>query len=143
METIEGADNLPSTLHHRTKGISWRKVFELKQRGLSHAQIGKLLGCSHQNITQLVKRYGREFEGLADFKESKGDYLLAKQRQLLDGITPKKIDKMSGKDLAISFGVIFDKHRLETGESTSNLSLFSRIVKEACETMPGDIEPSE
>lgn len=142
METIEGADNLPSTLHHRTKGISWRKVFELKGRGLSHAQIGKLLGCSHQNITRMVKCYGAELEGLDDFKANKGDFILAKQKQLLEGITAKKIDKMSGKDLAISFGVIFDKYRLETGESTANISLFSRLVKEACDTVPGDTDTS-
>ena len=62
MTDKENKDKLPDTTKHRAKGVSWESVLELKQSGLSHAQIGKLLDCSRQNVDYLVKQYG---EGLA------------------------------------------------------------------------------
>jgi hypothetical protein len=40
---------------------------------------------------------------------------------------------MAPRDRVLAFGVIFDKTRLEKGESTSNISLFSRAVIQACQ----------
>ncbi len=124
---------MPDTTKHRAKGVSWEAVLELKQRGLSHAQIAKIMDCSRQNVDYLVKQYGQELAVVETFKKNRADPLVAKQSQLLTALTPEKIEKMQGRDLVVSLGILQDKERLERGQATSNLSLFSRIVIAACE----------
>ncbi len=126
-------ENLPDTTKHRAKGIDWVEVLNLKQKGLSHAQIAKITDCSRQNIDYLVKHHGQGLAVVETFKKNRADLLASKQSQLLTALTPEKIDKMAGRDLVVSLGILQDKERLERGQATSNLSLFSRIVIAACE----------
>ena len=126
-------ENLPDTTKHRAKGIDWVEVLNLKQKGLSHAQIGTLLDCSRQNVDYLVKNYGQELAMVETYKKNRADLLASKQSQLLTALTPEKIDKMAGRDLVVSLGILQDKERLEKNQSTTNVSLFARIVMAACE----------
>ena len=129
----EDHESLPDTTKHRAKGVSWEAVLELKQKGLSHAQIGTLLDCSRQNVDYLVKQYGEGLALVESYKKNRGDLLASKQCQLLTALTPEKIDKMAGRDLVVSLGILQDKERLEKNQSTTNVSLFARIVMAACE----------
>ena len=54
--------------------------------------------------------------------------LSVKQRQMLEAITPDKLEAASAKDLSISFGVMYDKSRLEEGKSTANVSYAQLIA---------------
>jgi hypothetical protein len=126
-------DNLPDTTKHRAKGVDWVEVLNLKQKDLSHAQIAKIMDCSRQNVDYLVKQYGQELAVVETFKKNRGDLLAAKQSQLLTALTPEKIDKMAGRDLVVSLGILQDKERLEKNQSTNNVSMFARIVMAACE----------
>ena len=113
MTTEIDGKNLPDTTKHRAKGVSWEAVLELKLSGLSHAQIGKLLDCSRQNVDYLVKNYGQELAMVDTYKKNRADLLAAKQSQLLTALTPEKIDKMAGRDLVVSLGILQDKERLK------------------------------
>lgn len=130
----EAASCLPDTRKHRAKGIAWDEVFLLKRKGLSNAQVGKLLGCSAQNIDYLIKKYGDSLETVETYKKNRADLLAAKQSRLLEALTDEKIEKMAGRDLVVSLGILQDKERLQRDQSTMNLSVmsFARLVEEAC-----------
>ena len=46
-------------------------------------------------------------------------------KQFLDNITPQKMESASVRDLCVAFGIIYEKQRLEDGESTQNHSVLS------------------
>lgn len=57
----------------------------------------------------------------------------------LQALTAEDIKKASPRDKAIIFGTLYDKERLERGQSTVNLaSIYSRALEDRTET-PQDI----
>lgn len=128
------AENLPkNTRKHRPKGTDPAKVGELLARGMSHREAGQLLGISRQAVDKLVKRYKLDPEGVEEFRKHKGVILDNMQARLIGSISDAEIAKMAPRDRILAFGILYDKTRLEKGESTSNISLFSRTVIAACE----------
>ena len=99
------------------------KMLEYRSQKLTHKEIGKLLGCSKENVTQRLGRYRDHIEGLEAYKERKADVLHLKASMLLHELSPSKIKEMSGYQLVGSYGILSDKARLEEGKSTSNVSL--------------------
>lgn len=129
----KGLETLPRTCKHRQKGTDPARVAELLSKGLSHAQAAKICGVSRQAVDSLAKRHGLDPEAVAHFRKHKGAIMDAMQARLIGSITDTDIAKMAPRDRVLAFGVLFDKSRLEKGESTSNISLFSRAVMAACE----------
>lgn len=130
---IPAADIEPSPTRNRRPGkVNLELVAELLAKGCTHGQVAKVAGCSRQAISFLAKHHG--LGEVKHFREYRGALLAAKQAQLLEhGLTPEKMAKMSPRDAAISFGVLFDKERLETGKSTQNMAhSFARLVEESC-----------
>ena len=84
-------------------------------------KIGRLAGVSKQAISQLIKRNGLDPEDVAVFKKDKSLILHSKQKLLLESLTQEEIKKMSGRDKTVSFGIIYDKTRLEDDKSTVNI----------------------
>lgn len=124
------------TRKHRPKGTDPAKVGALLAKGCTHGEAAKVLGISRQAVDKLAKRYKLDPEGVQEFRRHKGVILDNMQARLIGSITDEEIAKMAPRDRILAFGVIYDKTRLEKGESTSNLSLFSRAVIAACEDTP-------
>jgi hypothetical protein len=127
----------PSQTRNRRPGkVNLELVAELLAKGCTHGQIAKVCGCSRQAVGYLAKHHG--LGDVEHFREHRGALLAAKQAQLLEhGLTPEKMAKMSPRDAAISFGVLFDKERLETGKSTQNMAhSFAKLVEESCRETP-------
>jgi hypothetical protein len=114
----------------RKKGIELEKVFELRFiNKLTCQQIGDLLGCSQQNIYNLLKKHFPELKNLDFFKEHKADLLAAKQAGILFSLSEEDIKKANLRDKATTFGILYDKERLERDESTENISIKQQIRK--------------
>ena len=124
---------LPDNSNYCAKGVDWKEVLELRSKGLSQNQIAKICDCSRQNISYLLRQYGKGLERVEIYKKNRADIFAAKQAEILNSITPEKLEKMSPKDAAISAGVLYDKERLERNISTTNITLFSRIIALACD----------
>lgn len=123
----------PKTNPLKTKAaaISVEQMADLRLKGVGLAEIGKVAGITKQAVSQALKRHGIDAGEIEDFRQARPAILAAKQRLLLDGITTESVKKMSGRDKLVGFGILFDKERLELGQSTMNISNLHSIAERA------------
>lgn len=95
------------------------KLLEYRQRDMSLEEIATLVGCSRQNVWNRLKDYKADIEGLEAYKSRKSDVLHLVGSQLVGALTPKVIKEMKGRDLAVAYGVLYDKANLEDGKPTA------------------------
>jgi transcriptional regulator with XRE-family HTH domain len=112
--------------------LSLAEIADLRAKGVSLEKIGRLAGVSKQAISQLIKRNGLDPEDVAVFKRDKSLLLHSKQKLLLDSLTQEEIKKMSGRDKVVSFGIVYDKTRLEDDKSTTNIASYANIDISQC-----------
>lgn len=99
------------------------KMIELRRKGLSYSQIGKIVGCDKSNVVRRLAAVSADIEGLDDYKSSRADIFAAGQRKIIKSITNKDIKKASLLQRVTSAGILYDKERLERGESTVNVDV--------------------
>jgi len=101
---------------------------KLRNKELTERQIGKLTGTTQQNVHRTLQRYNIDTKQLTGFKKARADIMAGLQDNILSTIDPDIINKSSLKDRIISASILYDKERLETGKSTSNIAL-SKVVE--------------
>lgn len=114
------------------KNIPIESILELRNKGLSLSQVGKVLGCSSVNVSNRLKQYQPTFERLEHFKKNTSDIFTLKLSEVINALTLDEIKKASPQVKGMLIGILYDKLRLEKGLSTQNISVFSRIVEQAC-----------
>jgi len=121
--TEQPNNNLPVDKSNcRPKYIPTEKIRELIEiKELNTVQAAAILGCTKQSIRDRCIRHGIKY-GLKRFKEQKADILASKQRQLLDTLSSDEIKKMSPGSRVTAFAILYDKERLERGQSTENIA---------------------
>ena len=102
------------------------------------------MGCSKQNVSQLLQRSGVDVEAVEQFKKDKSFILHSKQKMVLDSIDKRVIDKMSGRDRFIATGILADKIRdLESPrEGGIGANLWISIVAQSHQRLEKDVEVS-
>jgi len=95
-------------------------IIDARQKGLTQPQIAKLYDVTPSAISRRLKDV--DIPGLEKFKRNRADIFAHKQRQILDAITPAKMEGAAINTLAVSLGIMYDKERLERGQSTANVS---------------------
>jgi len=105
-----------SSPHH--KGITIDDIISLNvaKPNLTIKQGERLFGCSKQNIYLHLNKIGLTWSGitrkLKSFKENRADILALKQSVCLDNLTNENAKKSSNRDLAVTFGILYEKERL-------------------------------
>lgn len=100
-----------------------KKVLNQLALGATQTQVAKSVNVSKQAVSQMLQRYGIESKFLESFKENRADILAGMQDTVLASLTEVDLNKASLRDRVISFGVLYDKERLERGQSTSNVAV--------------------
>ena len=100
----------------KSTALDLEKVLTMRQRGLSLNEIGKIVGVSKQAVSQYLKRQGVDIEEIDHFRKNKAVILHGKQKMILDQIDNAQIKKMSPSDKVISFGILYDKAKIEEGK---------------------------
>ena len=141
-EEQAGADHLPQDTAPLTpdqitsikpttpKGISIQLIMDYRAKGLSMSDIAKLLNCSKPNIVQRLRNIDTAITQAELYRKHRADLLSVKQLRALSNITDAALKKQSAAQNAMVFGVLYDKERLERGQSTSN-ELQIQVVKYA------------
>lgn len=119
--------------------IDIKKALEYRLKGCTYEQIGVLLDPAQpfckQGVQQALQRFHAltsEAEDLPTFQQHRANLMDAVEFKLLASLADQDaIQKMSYRDRAVSYGIIVDKRRLETGQSTSNISVLGKIVQQA------------
>lgn len=107
------------------KGIPLETILELRDKKLTLEQIGKIVGCTKQTVSQRLKEYQPIFERIESFKKHRGDLLTWKQAEILNSLTERDLKDASLLQRTTAFGILYDKERLERNQSTENVSIKS------------------
>jgi len=90
--------------------------------GLSYAQMSPLLGVSpaaiHKRIKHLLPNSDAQY-----YQDHRADILSHAQLQLLSQIDARRLKKVNIRDAVVSAGILYDKERLERGQSTANADI--------------------
>ena len=102
------------------------KIIELKNTNpnLTVRQIAEIVNCNHSNVVQTLARYGINPEQTTNYKNNRADILAGLQHNLLSSITLDDIKKAPMGSRVLAVAQLYDKERLERGQSTSNISYF-------------------
>ncbi len=111
------------------KYIPIESIIELRKKSLSTRQIAKILGCDHSNIVRRLNAYKAELQGIEPFKRNRADIFALVQAKIINNITDNDIAKASLLQKATSVAVLYDKERLERGQSTENIAYSSTITR--------------
>jgi len=133
---VDNMDNtLTNTELYSHKNIPLETLVGYRNKGLSYRQIAKLAGCSSINVFHRLK-YAEddiiETEGYADNRAWVFDNLAKK---LIFSITEDEIKSLNPYQRVVALGILYDKYRLETNQSTSNVGLTGRITVIAQDSM--------
>lgn len=100
------------------KYIPIAKLIELRKKGLTHKEIGKIVGIARENVTRRLLDV--DIPGIETFKRNRADVFAYHEEKLLNSITDAQIKKAPMRDKVVSMGILYDKERLERDLSTSN-----------------------
>ncbi len=127
---------MAETVTAPVKRVNVLEAYKLRtQHHLTYQQIADLQGVKQQSVhsalTQFIESLPSD-DQLQGFTDSRADLLNATSQRLLASLAdPDVIAKANLRDRAVTFGIIYDKHRLETAQSTSNISVLSKIISQA------------
>lgn len=98
-------------------------LIELRELGLLLSEIAELCGISESAVSKRLKAARTANRGLEIFKSRRADILARVQHRLINSLTDSDIKSMSGYQRLVGMGILYDKERLERGQSTSNVSV--------------------
>ena len=109
---------------------------------LSYAQIAAIQRVTPQAVHKALKNLmpGPEVK---TYQENRANILSGLQIKLLSQVDAKRLKKISVRDAVVSAAVLYDKERIETGQSTSNMHLIIddlEALRQAKQAVPGTQE---
>ncbi len=138
--------------------IDREKVLELRGQGLAVTDIATHQGVAPSTIWRFLDRTKPQQEALERFKTGRADIFAEVQAKSLhvqnrildslqaDGVVEALTPHQKGgllHSVNTVFGTVYDKERLERGQSTSNLAVMSRIMGQAHATLWDDLADKE
>ncbi len=116
---------------------------------MSYSDIARKYGVTPQAVMSRIKGFEEQLgdpDELRGFQDVEADIQTAIKRRISSQLLTVDLSKTSPKDLAMVYGITYDKNRLQTGQSTSNQSVFFTIVSESDDAIPAeiiDVTPTE
>jgi predicted DNA-binding protein YlxM (UPF0122 family) len=108
------------------------------ENGLSYSEIAAIEGVSPQAIHSSIKDL-LPTEETKTFQEHRADILAEIQRKLITCIDDKLAKSLVERRGLVDFGILFDKERLERGQSTQNLATIHADIAALKEARSGGI----
>jgi hypothetical protein len=109
------------------KPVPVEKLLKWRKQGLSYDEIGSMIGRSKQAVHQRLAPYRDAIENLPAFKENRADIFAIHQQRLLNSLSDDDIRKIPPGSRFTGIGILYDKERLERGQSTGNISMESLV----------------
>jgi predicted transcriptional regulator len=127
----------------KSRKLDPKKTQEMAERGLSNQEIATLIGVNPSTVYRFLEHIKPEQQALAAYKSHRADVFARLQARNLDfqeaileqlekdglagALSPhQKIGLMFA--LNTQLGTLFDKERLERGQSTANISTVSKMI---------------
>ena len=109
------------------KGVAITDILDLAGKNLTHREIGRLLGISQQCVSKRLKAFAPRLKLLNGYKRHRADMLTLKQAEIMDAMTPDKIEAASLLQMTTAIGILHDKERMERGQSTANIDIHCEV----------------
>lgn len=97
---------------------------------LDHGQLAKLHDVSRPFVSILLKENNLTTEEVRAFKGSEADLLTALRYRIYKSITDDEIKKAPVGSRILAYCQIYDKYRLETGQSTDNSNILVAAISD-------------
>jgi IS30 family transposase len=121
------------------------KVRELAEQGLKTVDIAKHQGVARSTVFRFLQQTEPDRQALEAFKKDRGDVFarlsmkrLEVQEKIVDTFDERLIATLQPHQkgsllhaLNIQAGTLYDKERLERGQSTANLSVLAKLITAA------------
>lgn len=128
--------------------INRQVALALAESGLSASEIARTEQVAPSTITRLLESFHIDKDAVAQYKQHRPELLawlqgknlelqrrvLEKMEGLVDTVKPHQINGMIFA-LNSQHGTLFDKERLERGQSTANISTISRMIDAQVSTL--------
>jgi len=95
-------------------------------------QIADQINVSNQCVHDTLKRYGIDANTTETFKNHRADILAAAQARdlkLYQELDDDERKRLISKRGMVDFGILYDKERLERGQSTGNIHQITDLIK--------------
>ena len=112
-------------------------------RKLTEDEMEVITGTTKQNISQRLKAMDAKFERVERFKRDEVPLNYDIRRRILESISDKDINEAKLQAKAIVYGILVDKQRLISGESTQNIASWTSIVSQSHRLSEKDVVPVE
>lgn len=102
------------------------------QRGLTLEELAERAGLAKSTVHERIQRFNElvpDAGTIQSFRDRRADVMDGLMIKLLARASdPDAINKMTPYQCVGSFGLLYDKMRLETGKSSANISILSKLV---------------
>lgn len=116
-------DNIPDIPDKKPKGIPVELILSYAQKELSNNDIAALVGCSERNVYERLRPYKDKLKRFDKYKKYRADYFAFKGKEFLDSFNTEDIKKMPVASRVTCAAILYDKERLERGQSTENVAI--------------------
>jgi hypothetical protein len=99
-------------------------AIQTKQPTITRRALAKQANTSFNYVQEVLQRYGLTKQTIDDFNQNKSDVLAGLQHRLLSNITQQEIEKAPLGSKILAACQLYDKQRLQDGQSTSNINYF-------------------
>lgn len=127
----------------RKSKLDVSKMLELKTvNQLSYSEIAAIDGTTPQNIHSKIKDL-LPTEETKTYQEHRADILSNLQLKLLSNLDDDRLKKASAFQLVGAAGLLYDKERLERGQSTENIAQIHGDIAKVREMMQNKSKVSD
>ena len=125
--SIEPEQVEPEKSKFRPKLIPMEKIKALRIRGFSYQEIAKQVGCNKSNIVNRLLHIKFDREELREVAKNLGAITLSDYMRYRSHITTDKLKKTPAVQLAQMVSFKYNEYRLESDQSTENVSVIQDI----------------
>lgn len=107
------------------------KVWGLAKHGnMGMAEISRATGMSVTKVANILQYMDAHKDDISTFRDAKADIFAAEQLWYLSHITQEKLEGTAAKDLVEMAKKAYEKERIELGESTENVAVVVKHIRE-------------
>jgi predicted DNA-binding protein YlxM (UPF0122 family) len=91
-------------------------------------EIADIVNTSRQHVHQTLERYGIDTKDLETYKDRRAEVLAGLQDKILKTVDDASIKDASVLQKVTAFGILYDKERLERGQTTQNIGALIGMI---------------
>lgn len=99
-------------------------------KNLTQTEIADRLGVTRVAVNRAIAKLDpalTKVRDVAKFKADKADILAELQMMFMEYITPEKLKRASLSQIIMAIGTMYDKERMERGQSTENVAVMHDV----------------